>query len=99
MIGGNNFISIQLRNQWTGGFSKILFFRTDEKKKSKEKSKKLKPEKGGLITLDDDLKVNSQKLEVGKNQLWTVDPQDYFKLHQIVPHRYYHNDMTTLRYF
>ena len=51
---------------------------SNRRKKLKEKSKKLKPEKGGLITLDDDLKVNSQKLELGKKQIWTVDPQEIF---------------------
>ena len=78
---------------------KIFFEPTKTFEKKRKEFQKLKPEKGGLITLDDDLKVNSQKVEPGKNQLWTVDPQDYFKLHQIVPHRYYHNDITTLRYF
>ena len=104
MIGGNNFISIQLRNQWTGRFWKFLFVRTDEKKNRKkiekkiERIEKIETQKGGLITLDDDLKVNSQKVEPGKKQLWTVDPQEFFKLHQIqfsttlsiLPHRKYY---------
>ena len=100
MIGGNNFISIQLRNQWTGRFLKSKFFSNLPKhsKKKRKEFQKLKPEKGGLITLDDDLKVNSQKVEPGKKQIWTVDPQEFFKLHQIqfsttlsiLPHRKYY---------
>ena len=78
MIGGNNFISIQLRNHWTGRFETIT--------KVEKTEKKFEPEKGGLITLDDDLKVNSQKFEPGKKQIWTVDPQVFFKLHPIAPH-------------
>ena len=54
--------------------------------------KKFEPEKGGLITLDDDLKVNSQKFEPGKKQIWTVDPQDFFR---IAPHWLYHTETTT----
>ena len=56
---------------------------------------KFEPEKGGLITLDDDLKVNSQKFEPGKKQIWTVDPQVFFKLHPIAPHWLYHTEITT----
>ena len=64
--------------------------------KSRKIEKKIEPEKGGLITLDDDLKVNSQKSEPGKKQIWTIDPQDFFKLHRIAPHRHNHNENPTL---
>ena len=88
MIGGNNFISIQLRNQWTGRSRKIIWLEITKKRTNfeKKKFKKFEPEKGGLITLDDDLNVNSQKFEPGKKQIWTVDPQVFFKLHPIAPH-------------
>ena len=71
MIGGNNFISIQIRNQWTGRFRTSIFFQTT-------KNIKLETKKGGLITLDEDLKVNSQKADPKKKQFWTVDPQESF---------------------
>ena len=45
---------------------------------SRQKNKRLKTKKGGLITLDEDLKVNSQKADPKKKQFWTVDPQENF---------------------
>ena len=63
-----------------------LKLRKNEQISKKKKFKKFEPEKGGLITLDDDLNVNSQKFEPGKKQIWTVDPQDFFELHPIAPH-------------
>ena len=68
--------------------------------KSRKIEKKIEPEKGGLITLDDDLKVNSQKFEPGKKQIWTVDPQDFFLntpngTTLTLPHRKYHTESTT----
>ena len=46
--------------------------------KLNRKVSRVQIEKGGLITLDDDLKVNSQKAGTGKKQNWTVDPQENF---------------------
>ena len=62
--------------------------------------KKFEPEKGGLITLDDDLKVNSQKFEPEKKQIWTVDPQEFFRTTPnsttlTLPHWLYHTITTT----
>ena len=82
-------------------FRSLIFSNRREKSK---KTKKLKPEKGGLITLDDDLKVNSQKVEPGKKQIWTVDPQDCFQntpnsTTPILPQRYYHTTVFLIKWY
>ena len=78
---------------------KVEYFRNFNKSR-KNRKKKFEPEKGGLITLDDDLKVNSQKFEPEKKQIWTVDPQEFFRTTPnsttlTLPHHNYYTQRST----
>ena len=62
-----------------------IWFHQNKKSIKVEKSKQISEIETRKRWIDnaDDLKVNSQKFETGKKQIWTVDPQDFFR---IAPH-------------